>query len=120
MIEKAVGLLGEEPTVTGAAEAYFRLGWLHQVPLEDLEQAIADYSRAIELNPQDATAYNNRGNAYAQFQNYEQAIEADQLAENLTAEDAESLRAAHRNLGKEGYWRWNLEWFWYKFVPTVG
>ena len=75
VMEKAVGLLAEEPAVTGAAEAYFHLGWLHQVPLEDLNQAIADYDRAIELNPQDAIAYNNRGIAYADQGDYENAIE---------------------------------------------
>ena len=29
----------------------------------DLDGALADYTRALELNPQDAKAYNNRGNA---------------------------------------------------------
>ncbi len=57
VIEKAVAKLGQEPKVEGADEAYFRLGWLYQVPLEDLEQAIADYDRAVELNPQYAKAY---------------------------------------------------------------
>jgi Flp pilus assembly protein TadD len=30
----------------------------------EYEQAIADYSKAIELAPKDADAYNNRGYAY--------------------------------------------------------
>ncbi|GIK67261.1 MAG: hypothetical protein BroJett018_50550 [Chloroflexota bacterium] len=30
----------------------------------DLDGAIADYNRAIQLNPQDAEAYTNRGVAY--------------------------------------------------------
>ena len=36
--------------------AYYRKG--------DLDQAIADYGRAITLDPQHAEAYNNRGIAY--------------------------------------------------------
>ena len=40
----------------------------------DLEQAIADYSKAIELNPDDVLAYNNRGIAYTDLGDYERAI----------------------------------------------
>ena len=32
--------------------------------LEQMDMAIAAYSRAIELNPNNAEAYNNRGNAH--------------------------------------------------------
>jgi len=31
----------------------------------NLDQAITDYTRALELNPRFASAYNNRGAAYA-------------------------------------------------------
>jgi len=82
VIQKAVGSVvpGTEP-VEGLADAYFRLGWLHQVPIGDDEQAIADYDQAIALKPDDAVAYNNRGAAYADkgdlahaIADYEQAI----------------------------------------------
>jgi tetratricopeptide (TPR) repeat protein len=42
--------------------------------LKAYEQAIADYDQAIALNPEYATAYNNRGNAYSDLKQYEQAI----------------------------------------------
>ena len=35
----------------------------YDVPKEDLQGAIADYDRAIEINPRFAEAYSNRGNA---------------------------------------------------------
>ena len=38
------------------------------------QQAINDYNKAIQLNPQLATAYNNRGLAYDNLGNYQQAI----------------------------------------------
>lgn len=36
---------------------------------------MADCNKAIELNPTDAIAYNNRGNAYSGLQEYHKAIE---------------------------------------------
>jgi tetratricopeptide (TPR) repeat protein len=37
------------------------------------DQAIADYTKAIELNPRDADAYYNRGNAYETNRNMKMA-----------------------------------------------
>jgi tetratricopeptide (TPR) repeat protein len=41
----------------------------------DFERAIKDYNKAIELNPEDADAYINRGNAYSGLTQYERALE---------------------------------------------
>src|SRR3972149_2138113 len=38
------------------------------------DEAISDFSKAIEINPAYAEAYTNRGNAYATQENYDQAI----------------------------------------------
>ena len=48
---------------TGYAQDYTKRGiaFYHS---GDLEQAIADFTKAIELDPDDAKAYNNRGVAY--------------------------------------------------------
>ena len=35
---------------------------------------MANFDRVIEINPQDAEAYNNRGNTYSHLKQYEQAI----------------------------------------------
>ena len=40
----------------------------------DYDRAIADYNKALELDPKDATAYNNRGYAYRQKGDYDKAI----------------------------------------------
>ena len=42
--------------------------------LGQYQQAIADYDKAIELNPNDAVAHNNRGHAYADQGQYQQTI----------------------------------------------
>ena len=74
-IRKAIDSLpsGTEP-VEGLAEAYFYLGWLHQVAMEDDEQAIADYDQAIALNSDFVEAYNNRGIARTDQGDLEGAI----------------------------------------------
>ena len=41
----------------------------------EYEKAIKDYSKAIELNPISAEAYNNRGTAYRELKQWERAIE---------------------------------------------
>jgi tetratricopeptide (TPR) repeat protein len=41
---------------------------------EEYSQKIADLDRVIKRNPQDAKAYNNRGNIYTEMEQYPQAI----------------------------------------------
>lgn len=85
LIDRAVAALPAQlAPPQGAAEAYFRLGWLYQNQGQKTE-AIANYSQAIELDPQgSAVAYNNRAIAYHQqgdiqqaLADYNQAIELD-------------------------------------------
>ena len=54
--------------IEGLAEAYFRLGWLYQ-KVNDCQQAILRYDKTIEVNPQAAHAFNNRGVAYTELGN---------------------------------------------------
>ena len=42
--------------------------------LKNYEKAIADYTKAIELRPDDASAYNNRGISFVALKNNEKAI----------------------------------------------
>ena len=52
--------------------------------------AIDDFTRAIELDPNDAKAYNNRGIAYRYLGEYQQAIDDSTKAIELDSNDAEA------------------------------
>lgn len=56
-----------------SAEYYFQRGLAHYETC-DLEQAIADYTNALELDPNLADAYFNRGGANYHSGNLEQAL----------------------------------------------
>ncbi len=73
-IEAAVARLGDT-SIEGAAEAYFRLGWLYSEPLANVDEALANYNHALEFNPNDAETYNNRGVIYARKSEYNEALE---------------------------------------------
>ena len=55
-------------------EDYFNSGKAKN-ELKDYMGAIQDYSKAIEINPNYAFAYNNRGNAKHRLQDYREAIQ---------------------------------------------
>src|SRR5262249_21308875 len=57
-------LNGVSPLPQGTADAYFRLGWLYDVPGQDDTHAKTAYTRVIALDPKNALAYNNRGSIY--------------------------------------------------------
>ncbi len=57
------------------------------------EAALADFSQAIEINPQDAKTYYNRGTVYDDLGNAKQAI-AD-YTQFLMLHPAEDERSAH-------------------------
>jgi excisionase family DNA binding protein len=73
-IERAISSLALGTTIEGLVEAYFRLGWLYSVPSNDYDQALANYSQAIRLDPYYVMAYNNRGLVYEQKDDPEQAL----------------------------------------------
>ena len=61
----------------------------------DFSGAIRDYDKAIELDPNYAAAYNNRGNSYATLMQYERSIQNYDKAIELNPNDA----AAYNNRG---------------------
>ena len=65
-----------------AALAYYKKG--------EVGRAIAEYTKAIELNPNYATAYNNRGATYAEKDDYERAIKNYTKAIDLKPNYAEA------------------------------
>ena len=69
----------------------------------DYDQAIADFSRAIELNPDNAEYWHDRGAAYFRKGDYDQAIadyaHACQLAPG-NVQYRDNLRKAERRNGR--------------------
>ncbi|GAF91447.1 unnamed protein product, partial [marine sediment metagenome] len=66
-------------------------------------QAISDYTRAIELNPKYALAYNNRGLAYGNLGQYSKAISDFTRAIELNPKYAKAYNSrgiAYASLGK--------------------
>jgi len=55
------------------AEAYYNRGVAYGESGK-VEEAIADYTKAVELNPESAEAYYNRGIAYGKSGKVEEAI----------------------------------------------
>lgn len=64
------------------SRAYNKRGLAH-VGTRNYEQAIVDYSKAIELDPEYAEAYNNRSTAHLSMENYGQAVTDCQQAITL-------------------------------------
>lgn len=74
LIDRAVAALPAQlAPPQGASEAYFRLGWLYQY-LGQSQEAIANYTRSLEFNPQSAVTYNNRAILYQQQGDYLPAL----------------------------------------------
>lgn len=65
--------------LTNVNKAYFNRGNAY-IDKNNYDQAIKDYTKVIELNPQNADAYNNRGASYINKNNYDQAIKDYQKA----------------------------------------
>lgn len=68
------------------------------------EEALADYSKAIELKPDYTKAYNNRGYALKQLGRYEEALDSFSRAIELNAKYIDAYRdraALYRELGED-------------------
>jgi Flp pilus assembly protein TadD len=76
------------------AEKHFRLGFSHQ-DQGNLDQAIEEYEKAVELNPSHLKARMNLGAAYMRQEKYDQAIEEFSTVVKLNYYHAN----AHYNLG---------------------
>ena len=81
----------------GVAQAFFRLGWLYQVPGHDndTQRTLEAYTQAITLDPKLAAAYNNRGSVYADQKQWDKAF-AD-FTQAITLDP--KLAAAYYNRG---------------------
>ncbi|WP_139458623.1 tetratricopeptide repeat protein, partial [Bathymodiolus thermophilus thioautotrophic gill symbiont] len=57
----------------------------------DYDRQIEVYTQIIELDPENANVFNNRGNAYSKLKNYEKAIENYNQAIKLKPDHANSF-----------------------------
>jgi tetratricopeptide (TPR) repeat protein len=72
-------------------------------------EAIEAFNKAIELNPQDAVAYNNRGAAYGQTGNYKQQIEDSTKALQINPKDAVAFNNRGVAYGELGNYEQEIE-----------
>ena len=93
-IAESIASLPDDATLEGRDAAFFTLGLLVQIE-GDFSAAIASYDKAIELNPEYADAYNNRGNALSGLERYAEAIASFDKAIALNPE----LAVAYYNRG---------------------
>ena len=96
-----------------SADLYYRRAWVcHQMTHSgrcSLEQALADYSAAIDLNPDDASYLGDRGWAYLHWREYELAIADLTRAIELNPGEASFYGARGEAYGELGDWAAALE-----------
>jgi len=73
---------------SNAAETYFNSG-LMAIMREDYDQAMVNFTKAIDLNPKYDDAYVNRGTIYLNKENYDRAIEDYTTAIALNPNEAD-------------------------------
>lgn len=78
LFESALELVQEESVETlrglNVAKIYFYVGHIHNVIYKEPEQAIDDFTKAINLQPNDTLAYINRGTAYTLQHQFDMAL----------------------------------------------
>lgn len=72
------------------------------------DEAIAEFNKAIEINPNDAQAYNNRGEAYFHKGNYDQAISDSNKAIELDPNSDQAY--ANRALAYHSKGEYDMAW----------
>ena len=80
-----------------AAEKYFKLGE-QKYNKKDYQGAIADYDKAIELNPKEARAYYNRGVVKDELKQYKEAIADYDKAIELNPKYFDALKILYNGL----------------------
>ena len=87
-------LVGQPISPGNLAKAYFNRGIAH-VSSGAYDQAIKDYSKVVEINPDDSAAYFNRGSAYRMIGQHDRAIAEYSRAIEIDPQFAQ----AHNNRG---------------------
>jgi tetratricopeptide (TPR) repeat protein len=72
------------------------------LPKRNYQQAVNDYNKVLEAQPNDAQAYKNRGRAYFLLLNYQQAINDFDKVIELISDDAEAYFFREASREKSG------------------
>ncbi|MFM6690497.1 MAG: tetratricopeptide repeat-containing serine protease family protein, partial [Microcystis panniformis] len=87
--DEGVAAITQAINLAPRAAWYYNRGLLYS-DLQKYDLALSDYSKAIELNPNDADAYYNRGILYRRQQKYELALDDYNQAIELNPNDADA------------------------------
>ena len=98
---RSVSTGSEEAKMDVEAEAAFHLG-NESYERGEFEQALASYDRALELDPQDANTWGNRGIALANLGRYEEAVASYDRSLELDPQDANAWGNRGNSLGDLG------------------
>src|SRR4029450_4316494 len=99
----AAGIRGGRDKGDKLAEGFHNRGMAYRSK-DDIDRAIQDYNRAIQINPKFASAFNNRGVAYDYKGDYERAIQDYDQAIKLTPAFAQAyFNRGNAYLGKSQY-----------------
>src|SRR5207249_502510 len=113
-LEEALSLMEKVISINPHAEAYYNIGRALQ-DLKRYKDALANYDKAIAINPNYAEAYNNRGLIFYNLKQYNAAL-ADYnkaIAINPDHADAHLNKSLLKLLLGEYEEGWNLyEWRW--------
>jgi tetratricopeptide (TPR) repeat protein len=100
---------GQQTPVDLAAAQQLNSAGLLKAQRGYTKEAIADYTQAIEKNPNDVSAYTNRGAAYHRLGDTSAAIGDYEQALKLTPQTAEQTALLHSNLSYAYYDRQNYD-----------
>jgi Flp pilus assembly protein TadD len=62
--------IAQQPTTPSTTEDFFNRG-VEKFQKRDYQGAIEDFNQALRLNPNNANAYQNRGTAWIELENYQ-------------------------------------------------
>ena len=94
------------------AETYYQIASTNHI-LEDYDEAISSYKKAIVLNPNSVLYYNAIGISYSELKKYKEAIAAYEKAIELTPKNAQPyynmglvyLKQGHFALAKDAFYK---------------
>jgi tetratricopeptide (TPR) repeat protein len=90
------------------AESWFELG-LKQANLDNMEEAIAAWDKAIAINPNLASAWHNRGSALGHLSKFTEAIDSFDKALEIDPQDAQTWNDRAHALLKLKRWSEAIE-----------